>query len=85
MARTLVLLGISLFVYLSSYSQWIAPRLVDSSVTVPMKFPMIAIGPLRELAVVCWEDSSGGRIVSRYSTDNGRTFRSTIIALLRTH
>ncbi len=76
----LVLIGILLLSYASSYSQWTTPRLIDSSATVTQNLPLIAIGPLREIAIVCWEEIGGGRIVSRYSSDNGRTFRKTTVA-----
>lgn len=80
MTRLLALLGISLFCFGSSASQWTQPRLVDSTTIDNQAFPLIAVGPQRQIAVACSEGVAHERRVILYlSTSNGTRFARSVV------
>ncbi len=79
MARTLVLLGIPLFVFHSSNSQWTIPRSIDSTTNERHVYPLIAIGPQRQIGIVCSDDAQRRKVILYLSTNNGASFSRSII------
>lgn len=61
-------------------AQWTSPRILDATNAASQRSPLVAIGPDRELVIVCTESSGSGKLLCYKSTDLGATFSRIIVA-----
>jgi hypothetical protein len=61
-------------------AQWTTPQQVDMTSTASQSDPLVAVGPNRELAIVCTESSGSGKLLCYKSTDLGATFARLVVA-----